>query len=226
MIPDPFDMADEILDSVDWNLLGVWFGAIATLLGAIGTVTAVFVAINNSKQARAASIEAQETAEAARRDTLDFRREEAQRKLRAQADQICAWIHDSHLDQVALLNSSDQPVYNVLVYSVWVQGAAWRTGEEAERHFANSENPAARIAAIRSMLQVVPPGKFRLRQGFSGQAIMQGRPGIEVAFTDMTGHHWVRRASGDMERLDAAPFDHYGIGRPLPEFTRLDPWRD
>lgn len=211
------------MDSVDWNLLGVWFGAVATLLGAIGTVTAVFVAISNSKQARQAAIQAQATADAARRDTLDFRKQEAEQKLRAQADQICAWIDDPRLDQVALLNRSDQPVYNVLVYSVWVQGAAWRTGEDAERYFRNG-GPTARIGAIRSILQVVPPGKFRLRQGFSGQQIMQGRQGLEVAFTDMTGHHWVRRASGELEKLEADPFANYGTGRPLPEFTRLDPW--
>jgi hypothetical protein len=47
MIPDPIDMGDEMFDAMDWNLLGLWFGAVATLLGAIGTVTAVFVAVTN-----------------------------------------------------------------------------------------------------------------------------------------------------------------------------------
>jgi hypothetical protein len=223
LLPTPL-IADEIFDLMDWNILGVWFGAVATLLGAIGTVTAVFVAINNAKQARDASIRAQETADAARRDALDVRREAAEEKKRAQADQICAWIHgDYHNNVLALLNSSDQPVYSVVVYWVWVQGAAWRTGEDAERLFGRG-GPEARIGGVRPILQVVPPGKFVLHAGTGNQDIMQGRPGVEVAFTDMTGHHWVRRASGNLEQLDAGPFDHYGIGPHLPVFTPLTPW--
>jgi hypothetical protein len=218
------DIGEEIFDVVDVNILGVWFGAVATLLGAIGTVTAVFVAIHNAKQARDASIKAQETADAARQDALNVRREAAEERKRAQADQICAWIHgDYHKNVLALLNSSDQPVYSVAVYWVWVQGAAWSTGEQAERQFSRS-GPEGRIGEVRPILQVVPPGKFFLRAGVGNQDIMQGRPGVEVAFTDMTGHHWVRRASGTLEQLDAGPFDHYGIGPHLPVFTPLTPW--
>jgi hypothetical protein len=55
VIPDLFNIGGEFLDTVDWNLLGVWFAAFATLLGAIGTVGAVFVGLNQAKQARAAA---------------------------------------------------------------------------------------------------------------------------------------------------------------------------
>jgi len=52
---------------------------------------------------------------------------------------------------------------------------------------------------------------------------MQGRLGLEVAFTDGAGRHWVRRVpSGDLELLEVAPVEHYGIGRPLPPYNQLE----
>jgi hypothetical protein len=54
---------------------------------------------------------------------------------------------------------------------------------------------------------------------------MQGRLGVEVAFTDGAGRHWVRRApTGNLGSLEAAPVEHYNIGRPLGTYTKIEPW--
>jgi hypothetical protein len=71
---------------------------------------------------------------------------------------------------------------------------------------------------------------YRLsRPGISTSCCLKGnncprRLGLEVAFTDGAGRHWVRRApTGDLKPLDANPVKHYGISRPLT-YNELEDW--
>lgn len=198
-----------VLTHDQWIAIGTGVAAIFTGIAAIGTIGTLIYAIKSTNQAR--------------RETRALQNAVAQAKEREQADRICAWIHgDYHQGVLALLNSSDQPAYNVVVYWVYVQGAAWSTGEQAEKLLGN--DPGRGINKIRPVLQVVPPGKFQLLSGVGNQDIMQGRPGVEIAFTDMGGRHWLRRATGTLEALTTSPFEHYGIGPTLPHFHPLTPW--
>jgi hypothetical protein len=95
----------------------------------------------------------------ARKETRHLQIDVAEANKREQADRVCTWIHDDyHKGVVALLNSSAQPVYNVVVHWVYIQGAAWSTGEQAEKLLANDLGRG--INTIRPVLQVVPPENF------------------------------------------------------------------
>lgn len=48
-----------------------------------------------------------------------------------------------------------------------------------------------------------------------GWAVMAGRAGAEVGFTDRRGVGWVRRSNGDIDELSRNAIDHYGITRPV-----------
>lgn len=48
----------------------------------------------------------------------------------------------------------------------------------------------------------------------SGWGHMQAQPAVEVAFTDRAGNHWIRRATGALDRIQTNGVDHYGLMRP------------
>jgi hypothetical protein len=69
---------------------------------------------------------------------------------------------------------------------------------------------------------VIPPGRWRVSVdgGWNG---MYSRLGLEVAFTDRAGAHWVRRADGRLEQLPRGAFDHFELSRPL-DLTPPEPY--
>ena len=78
---------------------------------------------------------------------------------RAHAGLVSAWVADltgdSYQTRLALANRSDEPVYNVVVFLVFIQGAAHRTGEEAMANFEGA--PGSKQA-----LAVLPPGAWEV----------------------------------------------------------------
>lgn len=196
-------------NAVDWNVIGVWFAGIATLLAAIGTVSALFFTIRSTNKAR--------------RETLALRREVEEGKRRDQATRVCAWIH-GQWTTLRLRNGSHEPVYNAVLHFVWVRGG-WATGEDA---------PEDQRDRLRAVVQVLPPGDFTVviagpRGGSMPVSMRTGIPGVELAFTDAANHHWMRRATGDLNEQPAGPIEHYGLDRPseypfgYPHAT-LTPW--
>jgi hypothetical protein len=60
-------------------------------------------------------------------------------------------------------------------------------------------------------MSLLPPGTWRTwisGRGWGG--ILSGRLGVDLAFTDRAGLHWVRRANGQLEELPADPLAHPG----------------
>jgi hypothetical protein len=78
---------------------------------------------------------------------------------------------------------------------VFIQGAGPRRGEDG----VNS--------SYRRTLSILPPGRWRVEVP-GGWAGMSRRPGVEVAFTDRAGIHWIRRATGALDEIQKAPIDH------------------
>jgi len=174
---------------------GIIAGDVATSLAALGTVSAVWVAL---RQAR------------------DNRRELAVRDQRAQAERVSAWYSGDRREsldppganpttEIRLLNQSFGPVYEVVVFLVFIQGAGPRRGEDW-----------ARVGSYRycSVHTQLPPGSWTTTVP-SGWAVMTGRASAEVAFTDAGGRHWVRRSTGKLEILTRDAIDHYAIERPV-----------
>jgi hypothetical protein len=116
-----------------------------------------------------------------------------------------------------MANWSEEPVSSVVVYYVWVQGAAWHTGEEAEQHLQARGD----LHDIRALVLTLPPkGKFHAGLKGPDNSPMQGQLGLEMAFTDAGGQSWIRRASGKLEPIDGDPLAHYGIAQPV-DYDRL-----
>jgi len=124
---------------------------------------------------------------------------------RAQAERVSVWPGPSADPQpVALLNCSDDPVYEAVATFVFIDGSGPMRGEEV----------TPELAGRRVRIGVIPPGRWRVcvEGGWNG---MYPRLGVEVAFTDRAGVHWVRRASGRLEQLPRGAFDHFELPRPL-----------
>ncbi len=137
-----------------------------------------------------------------------FRHESEQREAqglrRVQAERISGWPAaetNRRGTPLTLLNRSDEPVYEVVVTLVMVQGAGPRRGEEGVR------------PEYRRVLSVLPPGRWKtfVQMGWAG---MSRRPGVEVAFTDRSGVHWIRRATGALEEIQRPAIDYYEMSRP------------
>lgn len=143
-------------------------------------------------------------------------RSEARINHNTQAEGISAWPGPKADPQpVTLLNGSDEPVYEAVATFVFVDGSRPARGEDV---------PPA-LPGRRVRIGVIPPGRWRVRfeGGWDGE---YSRVGVEVAFTDRAGAHWVRRAGGRLEPLPRGAFDHFELPRPLdlipPEPDDLD----
>jgi hypothetical protein len=178
-------MSDTI-GFVHWQLgdLATWFGSV----GVVGTLAAALFQIRTERLRRH---EAEER--------------EQQRSRRQQAERVAGWpggrASGPHLTPLVLLNRSDQPVYEVVVTLVMVQGGGPRRSEDV----VPSE--------FRRTLAILPPGRWAVEVA-GGWAGMSRRPGVEVAFTDRAGVQWIRRAMGALDEIRKAPIDYYGLSRP------------
>jgi hypothetical protein len=161
-----------------------WWVAGLGLIAAAGWVTSVCIALRHVRNAR---------------------RTPAPIDRRAQAELVSVWPGPKADPQpVALLNSSDEPVYEAVATFVFIDGSGPMRGEDA----------SPELAARRIRVGVIPPGRWRvsINGGWNG---MYSRLGVEVAFTDGAGAHWVRRADGRLEQLPRRAFDYFEQPRPL-----------
>jgi hypothetical protein len=128
-------------------------------------------------------------------------------RTRAQAERISAWLQSpggpveitDTGTQVRLRNSSDDLVYEVVVCLVLVQGAGPRTGQQSGK---------------RTVLGVLPPGAWTTSVPRYDNVGMSWAFGVEIAFTDRGGRHWLRGPEGKLKRIRRDPIAHYRIGRP------------
>jgi hypothetical protein len=103
---------------------------------------------------------------------------------------------------IEVSNASTSPVYRTVVTVVFIQGAAWKVGEQAR--------PEDRIC-----ISVVPPGRctVSIRGGFAGMGL---HPAVEIGFTDQSGAHWIRRSNGALEEIEQDAIVHYRVNQPVP----------
>jgi hypothetical protein len=200
----------------------VHWGDIPTWVAAIGTVAAIGVALFQIDRER--------------RERQRLERREADERHRSHARLISAvpgadaYVavtppHRANDSPIDLLNTSQEPVYNIVVGLVYIQGAnAPQTTEafiEAERRITGGWPPTTTVP-------IVLPGHWRVwvrEMNWAGAGGMGARLGAEVAFTDRNGSHWIRRANGDLEQLPSdalAYFSALGFWPPY-EFQQPVP---
>lgn len=172
-----------------------WVTAWATVGAAVGTVLAFVVAFVQINRERTARMQAQAAS--------------LQRERRGQAEHISGWLSGQDLGAVqpiALHNASVEPVYRAVVWMVFIQGAGPHTGIGAAR-LPSSNWP------FRSFISVIPPGTSYTSVS-GGWGALSARPGVELAFTDRTGVHWLRSPDGQLAEIDQPPTEYYGLDGP------------
>jgi hypothetical protein len=200
---------------IDWTAVGTCVGATFTGAAAVGTVGTLIYAVRSTNQAR--------------KDTDALQRRVADEERRAQARRVSAWLDEAiGTGVVRLANLSDEPVYTVVVYMVYMDGEKPGSGEETEfglremlRSLKEMAPGLAEAAAtppakqLRAVIQTLPHGTH-----WVALQVQQDYPGLEVAFTDAAGRHWVRRVTGELIERDTNALDHYGIPTPV-DYTQL-----
>ena len=131
-------------------------------------------------------------------------------KTKEQAARITAWVLTSQKsdqktdDVIRISNQSFSPVYRCV--------ATFVINEQDGRHFQ---------ADYRRIVTALPPGEWQLvaPKGWRG---MCARPGVEIAFTDTHGVHWIRNAVGQLHESPIDAIKHYEIELPYSS-DRLTP---
>ena len=131
-------------------------------------------------------------------------------KRKEQAVRITAWVLTNQKsdqkteDIIRISNQSSSPVYRCV--------ATFVINEQDGRHFQ---------ADYRRIVTTLPPGEWQLvaPKGWRG---MSARPGVEIAFTDAHGVHWMRNAVGQLHESPIDAIKHYGVELPYSP-DRLTP---
>lgn len=106
--------------------------------------------------------------------------------------------------RVTLTNLSDRPVFGVVVWVVARHGSPLVSGQRPPR-------PLGALAF--HVLPMLPPGRREIAVDAPGDDDLSDR--AEIAFSDVGGEHWVRRADGSISPLATAPWRHYGFATPV-----------
>jgi len=159
----------NILNNLPFGDVATWFTGLATF----GALVVAFIQINNERKIRKSQ------------------------ERRSQAEHISAYIakEEDYKAQIAILNLSTEPVYEVIVSIVAFQGA----------------NPGPKHIAS---LSVVPPGKAHVvtEADYHG---MSFHPSIEIAFKDVRGKSWVLSGRCYLTEISQSHVDYYKLSRPL-----------
>jgi hypothetical protein len=121
------------------------------------------------------------------------------RAVREQAEKISAWIARDQQGKIsiAVLNNSQQPVYQVIITETLV-GQTGELGTASQDH---------------ALLSIVPPGLgyVTIDGTYYG---MHRRPGVEIAFSDVTSRNWIRKSNGELIGIDMSTVSYYEINLP------------
>jgi hypothetical protein len=114
-------------------------------------------------------------------------------------------------------------VYAVVVHYVFMDGHDPGSGEETEwriRQMAHEGPPEVAelvkkaavppIRQFRAIVQTLPPGNF-----WVVKPQQMDNPGLEIAFTDGAGAHWVRRVTGELAERDTGAVEYHDIEPPV-----------
>lgn len=123
---------------------------------------------------------------------------------RSQAELVSAWMNP-HDNSVVLNNTSNNPVYEVVVCIVDIRGKGPRDGREVPKDYDHQ-----------AIFPVLPPGIERMTTFASyGEGSLEW---VEIAFCDSAGKSWLRSGHGRLKWLMKRPVGYYGIPQPIDYF--------
>ena len=111
--------------------------------------------------------------------------------------QNCIFRHE-----LAILNQSPQPVYQVIVNLVLLP----RGHDDKVQEGIDSRS--------KGCLSTVPPGQGYTSLPYPGAGMFR-HFGIEIGFKDAAGRSWVRKANGDLLEIKIPPIEYYRINLPV-----------
>ncbi len=125
-------------------------------------------------------------------------------QVQRQAELISGWLTSTDyapgLRSVALNNASSSVMYELIVYVAIVEG--------------EGRSAITNVITSAVCVDVLPPGKWEVGISLPGGQ-PPGRLGIEFAFTDQAGRHWIRQANGSLQRLTESPMVHFNLAPPI-----------
>lgn len=104
-----------------------------------------------------------------------------------------------------LVNNSPEPVYSVVAGMVFVQGAGPHSLEEMLDLNHKQYHRRGPVTTV----SILPGGLYRVWiSGTGWHRILSGRAGVEIAFSDAAGAHWLRRSTGRLDELPKPPLEY------------------
>jgi hypothetical protein len=175
-----------ILSTVCSHRSAIQYGDLATWLGAIATFLAVAIALYFSCK------------DSKRRTKI---------LIEKQANEVSAWIERrGGVNEVKIINSSNQPVYEVaLSYGVsYGAGNSYLTGNDDQ-----------------TFVFMVPPGTFYTHEPRNPGGGMHTQSGISISFRDTAGKYWRRGADGVLVSVATSTFKELDISEPISDWSPI-----
>ena len=131
-------------------------------------------------------------------------------KRKEQAVRTTAWVLTNQ--------KSDQKTEDIIRISNQSFSPAYRC---VATFVINEQNGSHYPAEYRRILTALPPGEWQLAapKGWGG---MHYRSGVEIAFTDAHGVHWIRNSVGQLRESPIDAIKHFGVELPYSS-DRLTP---
>ena len=194
--------------------MAVNFGDVPTWVAAIGTVGTLVAALSQISNERKRRLSADEQLRIAKH------LEQARLVAAYMGEQEKPEGEEASLDKgrtaVYLTNNSPEPVYSVVVGIVFLRGAGPKTLEELLDLIKPEYGGKGPVTTV----SIVPTGLYRVWIRGTGWAELLAaapgmlrirRVGVDVAFTDRAGAHWIRRATGQLQELDEPPMQYFAL---------------
>ncbi|WP_445185546.1 hypothetical protein ACTXG6_45760 [Pseudonocardia sp. Cha107L01] len=202
-----------LVAQIDWGTAPAWgsvvVALVAVLFAGLGARAAIRGNRNQQRQIEIQSVQL--------RNQQKQLAAVEQREHREHASRISAWPSDitpgvrgSNIT-IRIRNTASEPITSVVLFYVFIQGAAPRTGEDHVRLI----EPAGQWLPAYVPFGAILPGQSEFTFQDVETGIMQGRVGAEIAFTDRAGTSWIKRANGTIQEISDNPAKHYGLELPL-----------
>ena len=177
----------------------IGLGDLPTWLAAVGTIAAVITALWQVASERRIRQTADDEARQERRHS----QARLVSSMPGPVNRSDTTWSPSGTSSVDCINTSAEPVYNVIVGIVFLQGTGPRRIEDMLTSPSSAPPPV-------TTLSLLAPGRWRaIIQGSGFTSALAGRAGTEIAFTDRAGAHWIRRASGVLDSIDEDPLTYF-----------------
>jgi hypothetical protein len=138
-----------------------------------------------------------------------------------QAQSVSAWFGSDwrHPDpaerttyKIELLNASREPVYQLVARLAPVQGDTRVSEQPSNDAPANASHTHDHDHM--QTLSVLPPGRHYTTVP-AAPKLLFSRYGVELAFTDRAGVHWLRTTGGSLKQISKPPPDYYELHKPV-----------